>query len=193
MLNSIRAAMKRTFIAIKINPKAKLLEAYTKLRNELKNEKIKWVDGDNFHVTLFFLGETSEEQISIVKGMLDKLITSHEAFEMNLQGLGVFKNIHKPRVLWAGIRNYEPLKEIKESLDHEMKDLGFTPDNREFKPHLTLARIKWIEDKNKLEHLILEHQDEDFQKTAIEQVIFYESTLKQTGPVYTPIGKFPLR
>ena len=185
--------MKRTFIAIKIPCGPRLSETYTKLRNELKNEKIKWVDDDKFHVTLFFLGDTSEEQISGVRQMLDQLITSFEAFEISLQGLGVFKNIHKPRVLWAGIRDYEPLKKLKQNLDQEMKKLGFTPDDREFKPHLTLARIKWIDDKNKLEHLILEHQEADFQKTAIQEVIFYESQLKKSGPVYTPIGKFPLK
>ena len=184
--------MRRTLIAIKIEPGNRLLQAYTKLQNELKNEKIKWVDRDNFHVTLFFLGDTDEEKISQVRLSLAGLAPAFEAFDINLYGMGVFKNMQKPRVLWAGIQDFEPLQRIKQSVDQKMSQLGYTPDKREFRPHLTLARIKWIEDKNKLEHLLLEYEQQQWQKTRISELIYYESTLKQSGPVYTPIEKFSL-
>jgi 2'-5' RNA ligase len=184
--------MRRTFIAIKIEPGDRLLQAYTKLQNELKNEKIKWVDDENFHTTLFFLGDTSEEMISRVKQALAGLTPAFEAFDINLYGMGVFKNLKKPRVLWAGIREFEPLEKIKQAVDQKMSQLGYTPDEREFRPHLTLARIKWIEDKNKLEHLLLEYEQQQWQKTRISELIYYESKLQRSGPVYTPIEKFPL-
>ena len=184
--------MRRTFIAIKIDPGNRLLQAYTKLQNELKNEKIKWVDRDNFHVTLFFLGDTDEEKIGQVKQSLAGLVPVFEAFDINLHGMGVFKNMQKPRVLWAGIHDFEPLQRIKQSVDQKMSQLGYTPDKREFRPHLTLARIKWIEDKSKLEHLLLEYEQQQWQKTRISELIYYESKLKQSGPVYTPIEKFSL-
>jgi 2'-5' RNA ligase len=184
--------MRRTFIAIKIEPGNRLSQAYTKLQNELKNEKIKWVDGDNFHVTLFFLGDTSEEKISEVRQSLAGLAPAFQSFEITLYGMGVFKNMRKPRVLWAGIRDFEPLRKIKQSLDQKMSRLGFTPDEREFKPHLTLARIKWIEDKNKLEHLLLEYEQQEWQKAGISELIYFESKLQRSGPVYTPIEKYSL-
>jgi len=184
--------MKRTFIAIKIKAGNKLSQAHTKLRNELKNEKIKWVEADNFHVTLFFLGDTSDEQVEQVQQMLPGLTSSFHAFDIRLQGLGVFKNLRKPRVLWAGISDYHPLKALKESLDHEMEKLGYTPEQREFRPHLTLARMKWIDDKNRLEQLLREYEGEEWQKARIDELIFFESKLSSTGPVYTPINRYRL-
>ncbi|MBS3772291.1 MAG: RNA 2',3'-cyclic phosphodiesterase [Bacteroidales bacterium] len=184
--------MKRTFIACKISPGDKLLKTYTKLRNELKNEKIKWVNSDHFHITLFFLGDTDEEMIPRVRTQVGNLVDQFSSFQIKLSGLGVFKNMNKPRVLWAGIYQYETMKEIKEGIENEMVALGFPAEKKEFRPHLTMARLKWINDKEKLKGLINDYQDEDFQQVKINEIIYYESILKPSGPVYKPIEKFIL-
>jgi 2'-5' RNA ligase len=184
--------MKRTFIATKINPGTKFLNTYTKLKNELENEKIKWVDKNNFHLTLFFLGDTSEEQINQVRLQLSNIADQFQAFQIKLKGLGVFKNFHKPRVLWAGIYEYEYLRQIKEYIDKEMLKIGFNPDAREFKPHLTISRIKWVDDKDKLKKLVKEHEDVFFEDQTIREITFYESILRPEGPEYKPIEKFAL-
>jgi len=184
--------MKRTFIACKISPGDKLLKTYTKLRNELKNEKIKWVNSDHFHITLFFLGDTDEEMIPRVRTRVGNLVDQFSSFHIKLSGLGVFKNMNKPRVLWAGIYQYETMKEIKEGIENEMVALGFPAEKKEFRPHLTMARLKWINDKEKLKGLINDYQDEDFQQVKINEIIYYESILKPSGPVYKPIEKFIL-
>ncbi|MGM0497893.1 MAG: RNA 2',3'-cyclic phosphodiesterase, partial [Bacteroidota bacterium] len=165
---------------------------YAKLRNELENEKIKWVDPQNFHLTLFFIGDTDSEQIANVTKELSNLADDFSSTQIKLEGLGVFKNINKPRVLWAGISEFQGLKDIKLALDKQMLQLGFNPDAREFKPHLTLARMKWIEDKRKLESLLKEYKDVIFQYSEIDQLIYYESILKESGPEYKPIEKFML-
>mgnify|MGYP006290068139 CR=1 FL=1 len=184
--------MKRTFIATKIHPGTQLLNAYAKLRNELENEKIKWVDPENFHLTLFFIGDTDEEQIDIIRQELASLTATYSKTHIQLEGLGVFKSIHKPRVLWAGISQYDELKKIKIAIDQRMEQFGFTPDKREFKPHLTLARMKWIEDKQKLNQILNEFKSLHFQESTIEDLILFESILKPTGPEYKPIEKFEL-
>jgi 2'-5' RNA ligase len=84
------------------------------------------------------------------------------------------------------------MKDIKERIDEEMVALGFPRDEREFRPHLTMARLKWINDKKKLKDLLETHKNEDFQEVKINEVIFYESILKPGGPVYKPIEKFIL-
>lgn len=184
--------MKRTFIAIPVRAGRNLRNTHTKLRNELKNEKIKWVDADHFHVTLFFLGDTTEEQTDQVHRMLQSLVARYQSFTIRLQGLGVFKNINKPRVLWAGIYNYEPMQEIKQAIDEEMSRIGFEPDKRPFVPHLTLARIKWIDDRDTLRALLEEHREEEWQSVDIGEVIYFESKLTQSGPIYTPLGRYSL-
>ena len=184
--------MKRTFIATRIEPSTELLNAYTKLRNELENEKIKWVDPEIFHLTLFFIGDTEEESIAEIGNELSNLVDQLEKTTIRLQGLGVFKNIHKPRVLWAGIEDFEGLRRIKTLLDKTLLQLGFVPDNREFKPHLTLARIKWLDDKNKLNELLDIYRGQFFQVASISEIVYYESILKPSGPVYKPIERFVL-
>ncbi len=184
--------MKRTFVAVKIHPENNLLTTYAKLRNELENEKIKWVDPQNFHLTLFFVGDTEEEQIVDIREELSNIAANFSGTQIRLQGLGVFKNIHKPRVLWAGISEFDELKEIKLAIDKQMLQLGFNPDAREFKPHLTMARIKWINNKDKLKSLLSEYRDELFQYANIDEIIYYESILKESGPEYKPIEKFIL-
>ena len=184
--------MKRTFIATKISPGEKLLKTYTKLRNELKNEKIKWVNSEQFHITLFFLGDTDEEMIPRIRTQLGNMADQFNSFNINLSGLGVFKNINKPRVLWTGIYQYDTMKKIKERIEEEMVALGFPAEEREFRPHLTIARLKWINDKEKLKDLIETYKKEDFQQVKINEIIYYESILKPSGPVYKPIEKFVL-
>ena len=184
--------MKRTFIATKITPGDKLLNAYRYIQDELENEKIKWVDSQQFHITLFFLGDTDEEQIPYIRNSLREVLTPFSAFNMHLSGLGLFKNIHKPRVLWTGIHQFERMKEIKTQIDRQMKALGFTPEKREFKPHLTLGRIKWINNKKKLENLLDQYKDEDFHEVTINEIIYFESILKPQGPVYKAIEKYTL-
>ncbi|MFW5901057.1 MAG: RNA 2',3'-cyclic phosphodiesterase [bacterium] len=184
--------MKRTFIATKISPGEKLLKTYTKLKNELKNEKIKWVNSDQFHITLFFLGDTDEEMIPRIRTQAGNLMDQYNAFHINLTGIGVFKNLHKPRVLWAGIDQFEAMKEIKERIEEEMTALGFPGEKRDFRPHLTMARIKWIYDKQNLKNLVDTYKNEDFQQVKVNEIIYYESILKRSGPVYKPIEKFLL-
>lgn len=184
--------MKRTFIGIKINPGDEFLNAYTKLRNELENEKIKWVDSDNFHLTLFFLGDTDEKQIENVTLKLSNIIDNFNQFTIDLKGLGVFKNFSRPRVLWGGIYDYETMVRLKKAIDNEMVQLGFEPDNREFKPHLTIGRIKFIRNKDRLKKLVLENEDKFFDKLRVDEVTYYESVLHPQGPEYIPIEKYKL-
>ena len=184
--------MKRTFIATKISPGHKLLNTYRYIQKELENEKIKWVDSQQFHITLFFLGDTDEEQIPYIRSNLRELLTPFSAFNIHLSGLGVFKNINKPRVLWTGIHQFERMKELKIQIDRQMEVLGFTPEKREFKPHLTLARIKWLDNKKKLENLLNQYKNENFHEVTINEIIYFESILKPQGPVYNPIEKYTL-
>jgi len=184
--------MKRTFIAIPIQADPRLRETHTKLRNELKNEKIKWVDADHFHLTLFFVGDTTDAQVEQVDRMLAGLVKDFSCFTIRLEGLGVFKNMRKPRVLWAGIKDYAPMLDVKQAVDRQMSSLGFEPDNREFKPHLTLARIKWLDDREKFQRLIAGYENQQWQSASINQIIYFESRLTKSGPVYTPIGRHNL-
>jgi 2'-5' RNA ligase len=179
--------MKRTFIAVKIVPGDHMLDIFRRFREGLSREKIKWVDPNAMHITLCFLGDTEEEKIPHLKNEIKKAVSSFPPLTLVFHGCGLFKSYRDPRVIWFGMRESDTLKELRRSLDEVIEPFGFIPEKREFRPHLTMARIKWIRNIPVLEDLIEEYRDESIQQSAIHEVIFYESILKKEGPEYIPL------
>jgi len=184
--------MKRTFIAIKVDPESGLLNMIYDLKRTLADEKIKWVDPSNIHLTLAFLGDTGEKMIKTLSAMLREKCNAFQEFEFVLAGTGVFKNFHDPRVIWAGIVSSEKLPELNQTISSGLKDFGFIIDARPFRPHLTLGRIKSVRDTGNLETVLCKYSDSEFQKVHVREVIFFESILTRTGPLYKPLGVFGL-
>ena len=184
--------MKRTFIAVKIEPGEALVNVLNECRQELAGERISWVQPQNIHITLKFLGDTREGQIQPISGTIRKVAGEHRSFDLKFRNLGVFRNLRNPRVLWVGIERNPVMEEIKHDLDQHLADFGYEPENREFRPHLTLGRIKFLKDLTGLEHLILRYSDQEFQVSGIREIIYYESILKPYGPEYTAIGRMSL-
>jgi len=184
--------MKRTFIAVKVDPGERITEVFDAMKEDLRNESVRWVDIHKMHITLAFPGDTSEEMIREISVMLRELCGNSGKFDFSLSRLGVFKSLNDPKIIWAGIENSEKLtglfKDIKAGLDK----LEVPTEEREFKPHLTLGRIKWIKDKQLLADLLKKYSDYKFQDVNVSEVIFYESILQQTGPLYIPMKVFKL-
>jgi 2'-5' RNA ligase len=80
--------------------------------------------------------------------------------------------------------------QLNDSIMNGLKDAGISIEDRPFKPHLTLGRIKYLKDKAVLKTLMDKYQNAEIQKVPVNEVILYESILLQTGPVYKPIGMF---
>lgn len=184
--------MKRTFIAFDIKPSEKVKEVYEIVRHKLRNERINWIDPDNLHITLKFLGNTEEELIPELIKNTASVITTYNPFTLNLQGLGVFRNIHDPHVIWMGCRIEDSMAELKTELERALKNLGFESESRAFSPHLTLGRIKLIRQTNQLKELLTQYKDLEFQKIIIRELIYYESRLTASGSVYTPLHRFTI-
>ena len=185
--------MKRTFLAIKIVPGDKMREIYHHFRDELSGEKIKWVDLDSMHITLCFLGDTREDVIESLKPEITETANGFPALKLHFRGCGIFKNIRDPRVIWIGMKPDRVLSELKTSLDNLVVRAGFTLEKRDFRPHLTIARIKWIRNTDLLGNLVDKYHDEPVQESVINEVIFYESILKPERPVYLPLLKAALK
>jgi 2'-5' RNA ligase len=184
--------MKRTFIAFDITPETETRSAYEVIRQKLRYENISWISDRNFHMTLKFLGDTPEENIPGICKTIRNCLTEFSSFPVILAGVGLFKNIHDPRVLWMGCRADAELEKIKTSLEKELAAFGFEPDERRFSPHLTLGRIKQVRQVNQLTEVISMFREKVFQVQEVKEIIYYESRLKPTGAVYTPIEVFRL-
>ena len=185
--------MRRTFIAIEIPVTVKLRELLGSLRVDLREDRIRWVDPEILHITLSFLGDTSEEQVNHISEQLEKIVLRYSSMELHFKELGVFRNIRKPRVFWIGLERNELLQNLQGEIEVMLRDYGINRENKPFSPHLTIARIKRIENIDNLIYWLKKYRGKTIQKTKIGEVIYYESRLTSDGPIYNSIKKFPLK
>ena len=184
--------IKRTFAAVKIIPEQRLTGLLSEIRSRFKRDDIKWVDPNSMHLTLKFFGDTTPDQLSKISVFLENICRKHMQFEFNIFGVGFFKRNGQPNVLLSNIGACTALSEIAGEIDREAEKLGFEREQRDFKPHLTLGRIKYISNKIELYKLVDENENNDIQTVRAENVILFESILKPGGPLYFPIRTFQL-
>lgn len=177
----------RTFIAIKITAEKKLLASITELKKSLAGEEIRWVDNGNLHLTLRFLGETNQFQIDEISKMLETIFCKFQPFQFELKGLSVFKKKTQPRVLFVSVENDLVLNQLAGEIMEMCKMSGFKADENTFNPHLTLGRIKYIQNKDDFYALVKKYCDTKFQQVIVTEIIFYQSILGSEGPTYKPI------
>jgi len=184
--------MRRTFIAIEIPAAVKLKDLLELLRVDLREDRIRWVDPEILHITLSFIGDTSEQQVNYISEQLEKIGSGYSSMDLHFKELGVFPNLRKPRVFWIGMERNDLLENLQGEIEVMLRDYGISRENRSFSPHLTIARIKWIDDIDKLKYWLQKYKGETIQKTKIGEVVYYESKLTANGPVYNSIKIFPL-
>ncbi len=184
--------MKRLFIAIQPVFSNQTLEQFSAVKKILQNERIKWVDFNNLHLTLKFLGETEEKIIPDIVNVLNDTAKKHKAFQVYLTGLGVFKSIKNPRVFWVGFEQTNNLNVLRSLIECNLSVVGFKEDLRSFNPHITLGRIKNLADNKLLNKVISENRNKFFQLLKINKFYLIQSILRKTGPVYTVLDEFSL-
>ena len=176
----------RTFIAIFL-PK-EILDYLYEIENKLKKElpgKINWVAKKNLHFTLKFLGNIDEKNINSIKERLKRIRFS--SFKINLDKIGVFPNEEFIRVIWIGLKSKE-LLDLQKLIDYELLDL-FSKDQN-FVSHLTLGRVKNIQDKDKFKkNLYINIEDKEFE---VNEFCLVKSELHKEGPSYEILERFKL-
>jgi RNA 2',3'-cyclic 3'-phosphodiesterase len=184
--------MKRIFVAIKVDAGQELLKMIAFLKEELGGDLIKWTHIGNIHVTLVFLGDTDENKIAGISAMLAGICRGYGAFQLNLKGCGIFKNIRDPRIIWTGIRPSDKLSALNDSITSGLRDLKIDIEDRPYNPHLTIGRIKKIHDSELLGSLMNKYQNREIQIVQVNEIILFESILLPAGPQYKPLAKFSL-
>ncbi|AJF62383.1 MAG: 2'-5' RNA ligase [archaeon GW2011_AR20] len=176
----------RTFIAIFL-PK-EILDYLYEVENKLKKElpaKINWVAKENLHFTLKFLGQVDEKNINSIKERLNRI--KFGSFKIDLDKIGVFPNEEFIRVIWIGLKSKE-LGDLQRLIDYELLDL-FSKE-QDFISHLTLGRIKNIQDKEKFKKALqIKIEDKEFE---INEFCLVKSELHKEGPSYEILERFKL-
>lgn len=131
----------RVFIALNLPKKER--ERVHRAAQRLRDAQlpVRWVDADNLHVTLKFLGEVREDRIVWVEERLARVAHATAPFTLTLGGFGAFPTVRRPRILWLGAEATPELRCLKQDLEWALADCGFEAETRAFHPHLTLGRV----------------------------------------------------
>ncbi len=180
----------RLFVAAELPDN--IIEEIISLRNDVfGSSKVKWEPKSKLHLTLKFLGDTDKQIIPEIGKILNDLLERRAKIPTAFKRFGVFYRNGEPKILWAGFEATEELVRLRDEIEENFQSLGFTKETRKFKPHLTLARLKGYEDKNKI--LKLRKMEFDKKDFFIEKIILFKSELKPTGSVYSEIKSFELK
>lgn len=177
----------RSFIAIELTPEIQQELARAQTRLKTAGADVKWVNPENIHLTLKFLGETSADILEEVKQVLNTLAPRYSPFELSINHLGAFPNKEHPRVLWVGIaEKNSPLLRTVQELEERLLNLGFFKETRPFAAHLTLGRVRSPQHHKQLQQLL--------QTTTVTPkvmratgITLFQSTLTPQGAVYQPL------
>lgn len=184
----------RSFIALPVEVVgSRLEEAALICRRRLSTEKIAWVDLMNVHITLFFLGETDPSMTDGLNRGLETIASDQLPFSLQVKGLGYFGSHTSPRVLWAGILENTTVLQLQKEVQALVTQFGFTPEERKFHPHITLARLKYLRHPEKLHDIVMEYRDTFFQEIPVDHMVWMESVLTPAGVIYKPLRKFPFQ
>jgi 2'-5' RNA ligase len=177
----------RAFIGIEIDPQTvrNISTALVQLKSHVPG--VRWVDSANFHFTLKFLGNIDEPAIDSVARALELHLHLFPRFTINAKGLGVFPDLRRPRILWVGLAGKE-LATLVSKVETAVEPLGFTKEERTFKPHLTVGRWRQFDGSaKKLGEEIEKWKGHEFGQGLITTVIFFQSVLTQKGATYHPL------
>lgn len=132
----------RSFIAISLSEQTqqKIFEATHYLRCP-QTKQVRWVNSENIHLTLKFLGDVSPSNMKFLTGILSKEASKIEPFEFTISRLGAFPHIRQPRVIWLGINAPHCLLDLQNRIERETRRLGYATEDKKFTPHLTLGRV----------------------------------------------------
>jgi len=186
----------RAFIALDIPREVR--NALQRLQEALRTAGVRarWVRPENVHLTVRFLGDVPAGAVSAITAALAGAAGGLTAPELLLGNLGVFPNLRRARVIWAGLGGeVETLKKVKQRVDAGLQaadSRSFPVDGRPFRAHLTLGRFRGRVDGERLHAAMKKSAHFEPIPFTADVLVLYRSELKPRGAVYTPLGRWEL-
>ncbi len=149
----------------------------------------RWVERDDLHLTLRFIGEVDEGLAEEIHHGLANL--AEAPFTLTLTGLGLFGDRHQARTLWLGVERSEPLSRLASRIDSVVIQAGGQPEPRKFNPHVTLARLKDTP-AGRIQDFIAATGHFREEHVTVERVTLFRSTLGRHGAHYDALEHYPL-
>jgi len=176
-------------VAVEVEDSA-ILDALVRVQAGLKGTgaDVKTVERENIHLTMRFLGDVDEGRLEDVVDLVSGV--GFDPFPMELEGIGVFPSLRRPRVVWVGLtKGVEELTGIFNTLEPGLVEMGFRPEGRGFRPHITLARVRSGRNRGQLVDEVLRCQGEGFGEFEVRRIKLKKSVLTPRGPLYTTLAE----
>jgi 2'-5' RNA ligase len=184
----------RLFVAL--DPPAAVRERLAAIQADLRRGAggaagdVRWVEVENLHLTLQFLGAVPEERADDVARAVEAAAAASRALDLHVRGAGGFPSPRRPRVLWTGLAgDLDALAALARDLGARLAPLGFPPEARELRAHLTLGRARDPRGAPRLASALAAAAEVDGGPWRPEDVVLFRSRLSPKGPRYEPLRR----
>ena len=178
----------RSFVAVDLDHT--LVSNVTDVQSQIRQGTIKFVEPENLHFTLKFLGEITEAKARDVTARLKEICSAFKPFPVVLKGVGVFPSLNYMKVIWIGVES-EEFYTLSKLVDSGMAKLGFRQE-KNVVPHLTVGRVKAPGNKAQLMEQVKALQSTEIGEMVVNTVKLKKSELTRKGPIYTDIEEISL-
>ncbi len=187
----------RLFVACEVpdDVKRAISEVIESLRGR-SNNAVRWIKPEGVHVTLKFLGEVPVKKLPAVKLAIQEAVVGHSPFELEFSNIGTFGGREGLRLMWVGVAgDVLRLEALVRAVNAALAVVGFEPERRPFRPHLTLGRVRDEVPTRQRAEIEVEVGKTDVPATSwrTSQVSLMRSKLTPQGAAYEVLATFPLR
>jgi len=183
----------RAFLAIE--PSETVRQAMVTLQNRLKYDvtgAISWARPAGIHLTLKFFGNIASADIARISAAVEPVASRFSPLDLEVQRLGLFPDSRRPRVLWLGMKgDISALKVLQEEVDLELERSGFPREDRGFRAHLTLGRIKSARGLSGLDRIMKKSEAYKAGRFRAAGLTLFRSDLTPQGAVYSKLAVYP--
>jgi len=184
----------RTFVCIEISDDIRLKMSQMSATLSESGANARWVKPHNIHLTLIFLGEVLDANISEVCREIEAVAADTGKFSFAVAGLGAFPPGRAPRIVWCGVKEETgALEKLHRKLNAALKDFAQKEDRKRFSPHLTIGRVRGPKRAEALRAAIEKNREAEFGIQIAGEAVLMMSELSPKGPKYTPLSRRPLR
>jgi len=184
----------RTFIGIDVGDDIRA--QFVSLQEELAiiEPEVKWVEPENMHLTLLFLGEVDQRETIDICRAAQRAIREIPAFVMSVEAAGCFPNIRRPRTLWVGVgKGTDEVCALHDAIEAPLLEMGnYRRETRGYTPHITLGRVRSEGSSDALAKALQAHQTWSAGEVTVSEVCVMSSVLGTDGPTYAVLGRAKL-
>jgi len=184
----------RTFLAIELDPEVRAQLVVLQQLLAKAAPDVKWVEQENLHLTLLFLGEVDERELLAICRAAQGAVAEIPSFNLTIEHAGCFPNARRPRTLWVGVgTGAQEVIAVHDALEGPLLELGcYRREERQYTPHVTLGRVKSDRPADALAAALQKHQAWNAGESRVREVHIMSSQLTPKGPIYTIIGRAKL-